>query len=337
MTTLKRHRSSEGSDVGNHPPLSDPMTRVSRSVGADVAKLYACRLELSKRLATVDHTRLFQVERHRLTLVDYICTVTEEFRLKKSTAHVAVSYVDRILAIARIHPNEMILLSIVCILLAAKFEEPCGTIPTIGCLLDALKPSRTAQNETTNAATAEITTADVNDMEMVVFSGLDYRLFAITSVHFLELYSTLGLFFDWHRGDRLSGQEADFLCSEKTSIKDVNRYTEFFADLALQHVVFQSIQSVTMANVVLTCARRAVGVVPVWSSHIENVTGFRFDGNIAEIHNRLWSVYESGYRMHQVDAHENASVNLCSAGPLDSPLGHADLHLGSNSNKSFTQ
>ena len=345
---LKRYRSSDAStcsEDSNHtvaslsptaqhglpmpsprpnPPV-DRLAVVSRQIGTDVSHVYRTKLRMAyEQDLGLDAPKLKVAGRLRREVVDFICSAGEHFRLRKATAHVAVQYVDRVLSrLARTTAHEMSLLAVACLRLAAKLEEALDVLPSTRCLLSYLS--------TWNSQSDEFTTRDVSDMEMAVFKTLDYRMFALTPVHFLELFSSLGLFFNPGNGDcKRATTAAFFPPSSRTpeqmnreTLKDVTSTCEFFVDLAQQvGGELQCANVALMACAVLSCARRLVKVTPVWSRHLETITLFRWDDRELRIlHDELWDLYmahQGTTQQEQVEqleeeedfALENASVQM---------------------------
>jgi len=289
---------------------------IPRAAGIDSELFISKRLELASRVSQVDEKKLWYYEKPRLTMVDFICTVGEEFKLRRSTYHVAVTYFDRILSNCKISSNRMILVGIACVILAAKFEEPFNSIPSSECLLD-FQMSKSGGNS------PDFSKRDIYEMELLIFQGLEYRLLTITAAHLVDLYESLRLTFSSEHDDRIHKPGV----SDKLIVRCVNKYCDFFVDLALQNAMFQSLSSVLVANAAVSCARRAYGVHPVWSELLGQTVQCEFDDALRSVHDQLWIIYDSGYRKHQkmsAETVENLSITPNSA---DSPLGPADVKV----------
>ena len=59
----------------------------------------------------------------RAVLVDWLVEVAEDFRLVTETLYLAISYMDRFLSVRAIDREELQLLGITCLYIAAKYEE----------------------------------------------------------------------------------------------------------------------------------------------------------------------------------------------------------------------
>lgn len=59
----------------------------------------------------------------REILIDWLVEVTQEYRLKLETLHLTVNYIDRFLGVQRVFRNQLQLVGVACMLIAAKYEE----------------------------------------------------------------------------------------------------------------------------------------------------------------------------------------------------------------------
>lgn len=65
----------------------------------------------------------FLTSQMRSVLVDWLVEVADDFRLHTETLFLAVSYLDRFLSSRQIQREELQLLGIACLYIAAKYEE----------------------------------------------------------------------------------------------------------------------------------------------------------------------------------------------------------------------
>jgi hypothetical protein len=342
VVTIKRYRSSEneffqasssmsssssGSDIIDLLAKIPKAKKLSKEIGTDVCSYLQTQIEISIKL-NADQAMLYAHLKDwdglRRQTVDFICTAAEDFRLRKTTAHVAVNYLDRILSKAKVAENERILLALACIRLAAKFEESSSLlVPSLDSLIDFAQSRNRSHGE-------EFKTSELVRMEREVWTGLDNRLWVLTSAHFIDIFSTLGLLYLPMHGDRLMIETAQ---SDRSITRDLLTYCGFFDDLALQQVVLQGIESALLAGVIISCARRASNIVPVWSQCLQGVTKLLFQGEMENIHIYLWQIYAKTYRRDPIQMDENSlvslsstdsSISLSSTFSAESPLGPAD-------------
>jgi hypothetical protein len=224
----------------------------------------------------------------RRILVDRIHEVGENLRIRRSTIHSAVTYLDRILSVSRVHKCDMILLALTCLHLATKFEEKYdGSLSVINLLSSFGKVAKA------NNIKEVIYVEDIPMMEATVLEGLGFRLRATTAAHYLDMIGSLGYFFHSESGDRVP-QWMD-LDTSATLTKTLSGYAEFFVDIALQYVDFQSIPGAALAMAVIGCARRVMGIYPLIPTYLETVTGLKFDTNIRGYQEQLWTIYGEEY------------------------------------------
>ena len=157
-------------------------------------------------LARADHATIVgRLVDDRHYLVDSLCRMAEDFRFHKSTAHVAVSLLDRILSCARIHRRDLNLLGLACMVLAAKFEERETAVPTIHEFLCYFERGFGKGSEDDG-----LDAADVRDMIHSVLQGLDFRLFTVTALHFVEILIEIGYLFSTENDDQVLRQRPNW-------------------------------------------------------------------------------------------------------------------------------
>jgi len=189
------------------------------------------------------------------------------------TTHMAVNYLDRILGQTTVHKTRLQLVSLACILVAAKHEEEPDCVPTIDKL-----------NGYTNFAySPEL----VKEMEILVLKCLDWHLNVVIPLHFLNLFNYCNVVFD---DDVIDGgkphSEAIILYTQK--------YAYFFADLCLQEYTFQQYPPSLLVAGILAAARRAVRIEPVWNANLKVMTGY----GAREVHacsKHIFSHYEVSF------------------------------------------
>lgn len=349
VSNIKRYRSAENELYSSKDfTLNNTMEilaktpkakTLSKEVGMDICSYLQTQIEISRKL----NSELARVFAHledgeglRTRTVEFICNVSEDFKLQTTTAHVAVNYLDRILSKAKVATNERIVLSLACIRLAAKFEEPNPLlVPNIDSLIDLVE-SRYKVSE------GKLKPSELARMERFIWSGLDNRLWVLTPAHFLEMFTTLGLLYLPVNGDLLMVETRQ---SHKSITKDVLDYCGFFVDLALQQISLQGVESALLAGVIISCARRAFGITPVWSQYLQGCTRLLFQGEMEQIHIYLWQIYAKIYRRESVLPDENSLISFSSSdssssvpssfsSAAESPLGPADHHEHESHRKS---
>ena len=210
--------------------------------------------------------------KYRRVLVDWMCEAGDEFGLHISTMHVAVMFLDRLLHKVVVARNELQLVAIACILIAAKFEEIEEVVPTLSDM------NRHAQW----AFSADA----IQHMEFEVLRKLNWCLGTFTPLHFASYYSSKGVLF---QADTMSGRAL----AAKVP-KYMKRYIEFFADLCLQDYAFQRFSPSMMAAAIVMASRKALGIFPLWRDELNTTTNYT-KNEIQLCFKAVWSCYRFNF------------------------------------------
>jgi hypothetical protein len=215
--------------------------------------------------------------KYRRVLVDWICDTGDMFGLHSSTMHVAISYLDRFLHKVVVARNELQLVAIACILIAAKFEEIEEVVPTLSDM------NRHAQ--WTFSADA------IQLMEFEVLKHLNWCLGTFTSLHFASYYMSKGVLFE---EDTMHGCPLGKKVLGKKVPHYMKRYMCFFCDLCLQDYVFQRFAPSMMAAAIVMASRKALGIQPLWRDELSTNTQY-IRNAINPCFKALWSCYRFSF------------------------------------------
>jgi len=238
-----------------------------QNIQSNLEDLKACELRYKVFNPAAEYVR------YRRIVVDWMTEVGNECDLQPMTTHMAVNYLDRILGQTTVHKTRLQLVSLVCILVAAKHDEEPDYVPTIeklnGCTNYAYSPEL------------------IKEMEILVLKCLDWHLNVVIPLHFLNLFNYCNIVFD---NDDIDGgkphTEAIILYTQK--------YAYFFADLCLQEYTFQQYPPSLLVAGILAAARRAVRIEPVWNANLKVMTGY----GAREVHaccKHIYSHYEASF------------------------------------------
>jgi hypothetical protein len=72
-------------------------------------------------------------------------------------------------------------------------------------------------------------------------------------------------------------EEAEMRPVDLKVLRCIRRYTEFFADLALQNYECLRFKPSLIAIACVVCARRTNRIKPLWNPHLESLTGYSFE------------------------------------------------------------
>lgn len=209
--------------------------------------------------------------KYRKIIVDWMTEVGHEYQLTGTTTEMAVNYLDRILAQSMVQKNHLQLVSLACILVAAKHEEEPDFVPTM---------------EDLNLCTNKAYTVDlIRQMEVLVLRSLNWHLNVVTPLHFLTLYLDQGIVFHDDMVDNGKPQ------SDKM-VNSVTKYALFFTDLCIQEYAFNQYLPSLLAAGIIAASRRAVRVHNVWTTRLKMMTGY----GATEVHacyKHIYSHYEA--------------------------------------------
>eukprot|EP00242_Pyramimonas_sp_CCMP2087_P011226 CAMPEP_0198213612 /NCGR_PEP_ID=MMETSP1445-20131203/28966_1 /TAXON_ID=36898 /ORGANISM="Pyramimonas sp., Strain CCMP2087" /LENGTH=287 /DNA_ID=CAMNT_0043888279 /DNA_START=314 /DNA_END=1177 /DNA_ORIENTATION=- len=194
----------------------------------------------------------------RAQLVGWMIDVCEQFKLRLTTANVAVTYLDRVISQQRLPRPSTELVALACLVVAAKFEEEEEAIPNMimfaSCSLNNFSEDL------------------LRRMEIAVLEELKWEMYVTTSAHFLETYIGIagGATFP---EDIFDGQPRNDCVAQY-----LLRYASYFQSLCLQEfsLVADYLPSVLAGAVLLAC-RVQLQVDPLWPPALQAVTGYRED------------------------------------------------------------
>lgn len=111
---------------------------------------------------------------YRQYLVDLMCTIAESKGLNKTTVHLSVYILDMFMDNHNIYPERLKLVALVCLLLAAKFEELECNVPKIADFNNVIK-NQYPYN-------------DFFSLELMILTFMDWNLTIPTAANFVEHY-----------------------------------------------------------------------------------------------------------------------------------------------------
>jgi len=196
----------------------------------------------------------------RRLLVDWMAEVShKKFRLQPHTTHVAVMYLDRILQSSIVERDRLQLVSMVAILIAAKFEERELDVPPIVEIVQELGNQFSAKH--------------VCEMEILVLNRLKWDLSEYTALHFLAHFFHNGVLYE----DDMIHQTQTSAVSLKKITRYLQRYAEFFAEMTLQEYGFQKYSSSIVAASIVVASRKAINIMPYWRPEMEPLLRCKWD------------------------------------------------------------
>lgn len=207
-------------------------------------------------------------EKYRRMIIDWMCSVGSHLRIATSTIHMAVKHMDRILQNVEVSRRKFQIIAMCCILVAAKFDEPDYSRPTI---------------EMINSCSETRFTLDaIRQYEVLVLKELHWQLAVTVPAQFLDIYYANGVVF---HSDLVDGQPAT-----NRIARNVRKFADFFNELALQEYRFQQYPASLVAASVVVCARRAANLQSVWHAKLAQLTGYTPE-EVAPVYTSLYEHY----------------------------------------------
>ena len=170
-----------------------------------------------------------------------------------------------------VNRNELQLVAIACILIAAKYEEVEEVVPTL--------------SEMNRHAQWAFSADAIQRME---FESCGSQTGAWAHLHH---YTLLLISCPRASFSRLTACRA-VVCAEGAEIHE--RYIEFFADLCLQDYAFQRFSPSMMAAAIVMASRKALGIRPLWREELSKTTQYK-KNDINPCFKAVWSCYRFNF------------------------------------------
>jgi len=211
--------------------------------------------------------------KYRRVIVDWLAEVAREhFAMQAHTTHVAVAYFDRILQTSVVDRDRLQMVALCTLLVAAKHEEREADVPEISELVHELR--------------YQYEPRDICEMEILVLNRLKWQLSEYTPLHFLAHFLHRGVLYE---DDMI--QQSNNAASLKRIRKYLRRYTNFFAELAMQDYAFQAYPSSIVAASIVVASRKAINIVPMWRPEMESLLSCKVE-DIRACVTQVWRLYE---------------------------------------------
>nr|CAD7197384.1 unnamed protein product [Timema douglasi] len=191
----------------------------------------------------------------RPSLVSWISTVAERMKLCNTTVHLSIYILDVFMDNHSITTERLILVALVCLLLAAKFEERDVNVPKIHELNELV------QNQ-----------YPINDfilLEIMTLKFLHWNLVIPTVAHFAEYYVTFStLPSDLKNAPHFSNY-SELQCYAYDYVKD-------YLDESLKDVAMHQYQPSLVAASCIAATRLRLHLNPKWTSSLCEYTSYEF-------------------------------------------------------------
>jgi Cyclin, C-terminal domain/Cyclin, N-terminal domain len=137
------------------------------------------------------------------------------------------------------------------LLLASKFDELDDSIPLIREFQRVCAKQRVIPYE------------DIIKCEMFLLKKMNWDLFKLTPLHFVQNLIGQGIVFST---DRVFVSDDELVQIDEKTLKSVKKYSEFFSDLAMQEYEFlMQFRPSIIAIACIICARQVSKIYPEWN------------------------------------------------------------------------
>ncbi|XP_014241310.1 cyclin-J isoform X2 [Cimex lectularius] len=188
---------------------------------------------------------------HRPKLVDWLKTVSEKLKLSQVTLHLGIFLLDKFMDKHNILNSRLVPAAVVCLILAAKFEEEDVQVPKFTDIPSVLNITSTP--------------SELIHLEAFVLQSLSWNISWPTVAHFAEFYSVFAVV----KGDRDPTHK-----SSKNLTDAVRRTMREFIDLSLSEVGMLKYLASQVAAACLLAARLDHGIRPAWPDVMVALTGY---------------------------------------------------------------
>nr|CAD7259664.1 unnamed protein product [Timema shepardi] len=210
----------------------------------------------------------------RPSLVGWMSTVAERMKLCNTTVHLSIYILDVFMDNHSITTERLILVALVCLLLAAKFEERDVNVPKIHELNELV------QNQ-----------YPINDfilLEIMTLKFLHWNLVIPTVAHFAEYYVTFStLPSDLKNAPHFSNY-SELQCYAYDYVKD-------YLDESLKDVAMHQYQPSLVAASCIAATRLRLHLNPKWTSSLCEYTSYEFS-DLQQCVQTLMGTGESGLK-----------------------------------------
>ncbi|KAK9509510.1 hypothetical protein O3M35_006814 [Rhynocoris fuscipes] len=222
--------------------------------------------------------------KYRSKLLEWLKTIAEKLTLSSVTVHLGVFLIDKFMDNHNIMINRLASVGLICLLLAAKFEEHENRIPNIADLPPLVG--------------YELGLNEFIQLEIFILHSLNWRVSWPTAAHFAEFYLLYAI----------NPDDSDYFNTSHRHLQEmVSSSLKDFLDVSLSDVVLLDYRASEIAAACLLAARLEHGLRPLWPKILETVTGYTIpelqpvfniiiDADVSHSRKRKYEeTHESGY------------------------------------------
>ncbi|CAI2363042.1 unnamed protein product [Moneuplotes crassus] len=236
-----------------------------------------------------------EVSKMRKYLIEFVLQIGDRLSQRTLTMQIAVNYLDRLFEIGHLEliKKDKHLWAVTALLLASKYDELDQNIPYI-------------QEFGKVSSRAKYTYEEVTKCEAKFLDLLKWDLISICPSYFL---SVLLYLCDPANAKPVEKAKKMGLTMSKDKLKQMNKFSEFFMDIAYQSLELQKYKFSIQAIASLIAARKILGIKPMWDKSLESFTKYQYK-DCRDCFEKLFSKYEKHFSKSRTKATKKDKENI---------------------------
>jgi len=128
---------------------------------------------------------------------------------------------------------------------------------------------------------------EITKCEAMFLDLLNWDLVSLWPKYFMSAILSFGIFWD---SDKIDKRRKSCFYSQKEKVKKLNKFAEFFMDIAFQSLELQEFKFSIQASAAIIAARKIQSIKPLWSQKLEKFTKYKFC-EVKEWYEKLYAKY----------------------------------------------
>ncbi|XP_064465601.1 cyclin-J-like isoform X2 [Ornithodoros turicata] len=220
------------------------------------------------------------LRRDLLRIIEHAC---EKLSLCILVQHLSVHLLDFFMDCHDVGRDQLQLMTLGCVIVAAKAEEKDALIPKnsdVSKLLD-------------NGYDLK----DLAKMELTLLTFFKWEVHYPTVAHFLDYFAIFAIFPNDYAKHADSAGQLEYLQTHMRS------YLSYFLDASLKDHSFMQMPASMVAASCIVCSRACLLLNPLWSSTLESISNYKLDQLVTCINHLFTTLSEEGRVIRQDTKH----------------------------------
>ncbi|KAK2183764.1 hypothetical protein NP493_296g01008 [Ridgeia piscesae] len=198
----------------------------------------------------------------RRYLVDWLSLICDVYQISSTARYLTVALLDYFMDRFDVDDQQLRLVALGSLLVAAKFEEHEVNIPKSHDLNSYVPPPGYAPR-------------DYMHMELTLLDSFAWNVCLPTPAHFTD-YFLLGLVQELQRD---KGEEGDVRSWADGSpvMKYLGKYVTYFLEISMQDHIYRNYLPSLVATACIASSRWCLHITPPWTGELENLSGYTWD------------------------------------------------------------